>query len=245
MKDRIKKSDIKGLYKILSEIDSQVRELESDYIAHEKIKQLNKIKYEKIINDLENKQKTILQDPKNTVKKYFGLSHNLKESAWDKYWEINIEIGRVEKDLDALTLSNSSYNSGKVIKDKTIKELKKSKALCNERIVSLKKKEKDTHLKARIASHENASRGIALTVKKKLTQTSECPYCNKAIGNNPHADHIYPVSKGGQSIDYNMVMVCEKCNLSKGDLMLREFIAKEKLDSISIECRLEKLGKRF
>lgn len=42
-----------------------------------------------------------------------------------------------------------------------------------------------------------------------------------------------------------MVYVCDACNLSKGDLTLREFVKKKYLDMKSIEDILELLGKTF
>jgi 5-methylcytosine-specific restriction endonuclease McrA len=60
-----------------------------------------------------------------------------------------------------------------------------------------------------------------------------------------HVDHIYPISKGGHSVETNMVKVCGDCNLKKGSLTLREFIAKYKLDRDAIERRLDELGKKF
>lgn len=60
-----------------------------------------------------------------------------------------------------------------------------------------------------------------------------------------HADHIYPVAKGGLSTTKNMVYVCAICNKKKSDLTLREFIIKEKLSRDRVERNLELLKKHF
>ena len=65
------------------------------------------------------------------------------------------------------------------------------------------------------------------------------------MGLEPHDDHIYPITHGGQAREDNMVTVCAKCNLEKGSLTLREFIQKKGLDRIRVENNLELLGKKF
>jgi 5-methylcytosine-specific restriction endonuclease McrA len=72
-----------------------------------------------------------------------------------------------------------------------------------------------------------------------------CPYCGKDMGNDPHCDHVYPVSKGGLSTPQNMVYVCLDCNLKKTDLTLTQFIKKHGVRRLEIEERLEKLGKDY
>jgi len=62
---------------------------------------------------------------------------------------------------------------------------------------------------------------------------------------NYHADHIYPVSKGGQSRAENMVNVCAQCNSKKSDLTLSTFIEQNGLDRVRIERNLNSLGKEF
>lgn len=65
------------------------------------------------------------------------------------------------------------------------------------------------------------------------------------LGDEPHADHIYPVSKGGRSMPKNMVYVCAPCNSQKINLTLAGFIKKYNLDRDEIERRLQELGKEF
>jgi 5-methylcytosine-specific restriction endonuclease McrA len=117
-------------------------------------------------------------------------------------------------------------------------------------IVEVKKNEKTDALKAKAASSEMKVRQIANSVKKIILGQFDilklCPYC----GNNfelegAHADHIYPVSKGGHSTIKNMVYVCETCNSKKGKLTLNKFIKQEGYDRKSIESRLDLLKKDF
>jgi 5-methylcytosine-specific restriction endonuclease McrA len=99
--------------------------------------------------------------------------------------------------------------------------------------------------KNRAKRNEKEVRKIGDTVKRKIVTTMHCPYCTTLMNDGGHVDHIYPISKGGHSVETNMVKVCGDCNLKKGSLTLREFIAKYKLDRDAIERRLDELGKKF
>jgi hypothetical protein len=96
-----------------------------------------------------------------------------------------------------------------------------------------------------ISEYEDKSRKVAISVKKRLPINPICPYCGDDIGHKPHADHIYPVSKGGRSTASNMVYICQNCNSKKRNLTLREFIVKYNLNREIIEKNLESLGKSF
>jgi 5-methylcytosine-specific restriction endonuclease McrA len=79
-------------------------------------------------------------------------------------------------------------------------------------------------------------------MKKQLTKSKRCPYCLGSLADS-HVDHIFPVSKGGLSIESNLVFVCADCNTKKRNLTLRAFAVKFRLDREAIEKRLLKLGK--
>lgn len=49
-----------------------------------------------------------------------------------------------------------------------------------------------------------------------------CDYCLKPAGTG---DHVIPVSKGGRSTPQNVLAACARCNTSKGDRTLREWVA--------------------
>ncbi|MCP3686196.1 MAG: HNH endonuclease [bacterium] len=98
---------------------------------------------------------------------------------------------------------------------------------------------------AKAASLDLKTRQHAQKVKKIFSQLRKfplCPYCQNDLGNTPHADHIYPVAKGGLSTIENMVYICAGCNRMKSDLTLREFILKYNLERDEVEKILEKLS---
>jgi 5-methylcytosine-specific restriction endonuclease McrA len=102
---------------------------------------------------------------------------------------------------------------------------------------------------AAAAAHFGTTRELADKIKRdlelQLDITRDCPYCGLPIGDAIHADHIYPVSKGGLSTVENMVLICEQCNLKKGSKTLRQFITANNLDGKRIELVLESLRKHF
>lgn len=58
-------------------------------------------------------------------------------------------------------------------------------------------------------------------------QNNKCFYCKNELGDY-HIDHIIPLSKGGKHKEYNLVVTCPKCNLSKSAKYPDEFINKLK-----------------
>jgi 5-methylcytosine-specific restriction endonuclease McrA len=121
--------------------------------------------------------------------------------------------------------------------------------LANKRLERINSKRKNEEILKQktsvIAEYEGKSRKIARSVKTKLPTNPTCPYCGKEIGKMAHADHIYPISKGGRSTISNMVYICNTCNIKKSDMTLREFILEYKLNRDMIERNLESLGKSF
>lgn len=103
--------------------------------------------------------------------------------------------------------------------------------------------------KAYKAALFDKSRQLGKETRKSLSKQAEiitgCPYCGCDLDTEIHADHIYPVSKGGLSTVSNMVLVCKDCNLSKSGYTLREFIQRKGLNREVIEYNLSKLNKDF
>ena len=130
---------------------------------------------------------------------------------------------------------------------KTLDYLQSKEAQIKER--ETKAALKVEHYTAYAAAYFEQTRKLAESVKRNLMKQEDilegCPYCGEQMGNNPHADHIYPVSKGGLSTVRNMVLVCEACNLKKSNYTLRDFIIRGQLDRNAIEERLVILGKDF
>ena len=82
--------------------------------------------------------------------------------------------------------------------------------------------------KAIVAAHNRRyAGGIPLTkeVVSEVVNAANgvCIYCGKQITKG-HLDHVIPISKGGTNAKENLVWVCARCNLSKGDRDLEEFL---------------------
>ena len=103
--------------------------------------------------------------------------------------------------------------------------------------------------KAYKAALMDRTRELGKEVRKGLLEQIEildgCPYCGGNLDNTMHADHIYPVSKGGLSSVRNMILVCRLCNLAKSNYTLREFIERNGLDRDVVEENLRLLRKDF
>jgi 5-methylcytosine-specific restriction endonuclease McrA len=112
-----------------------------------------------------------------------------------------------------------------------------------------KRMQKEGLRDAIVAAFLAKTRDLADDIKKHLVDQAVecpcCPYCGGEYGDEPHADHIYPVSRGGLSTLENMVLVCGMCNLKKSDKTLREFIVQYKMDRCFIETSLVRLRKVF
>lgn len=65
----------------------------------------------------------------------------------------------------------------------------------------------------------------------------KCIYCDKKLSkNNITADHIIPLSKGGNNSKANLIASCKKCNLEREDKPFYSFLFK---------CKPELKQKRF
>lgn len=49
-----------------------------------------------------------------------------------------------------------------------------------------------------------------------FAQEFRCFYCFNILKSNFQVDHVHPISKGGRHDPENCVLVCQRCNLSKG-----------------------------
>jgi 5-methylcytosine-specific restriction endonuclease McrA len=118
-------------------------------------------------------------------------------------------------------------------------ETKRIKEAANKRYLS-------SVLNAKISKAARADgkiRSEAPTYKKFIRKTEMCPYCQNILGNAPHLDHIYPVSKGGLNLEENLVYCCQSCNSKKSDKGLREFCISGKFSYIEVTDRLALMGK--
>ena len=112
-----------------------------------------------------------------------------------------------------------------------------------------REQEKKQQIQNELAKTRLEKRAIAKVIKPGIPKNKTCPYCGSVLDyTDPdmvHLDHIYPLSKGGQSTIKNLVYVCSDCNLRKGQLTLHYFIKKYGLDKEKIEEALESLNKDF
>lgn len=96
---------------------------------------------------------------------------------------------------------------------------------------------------AKAAASDKHTRGRAASLKYLVKKTKECPYCGQDLGNRPHLDHIYPVSKGGLSIVENLVWCCSTCNSLKADKGLMQYLTERRIGIEETIFRLHSLGK--
>ncbi len=105
-----------------------------------------------------------------------------------------------------------------VLREAEKKNKEKEKKLRDAKAVEskLEKQASKQRQKAAAAAHFGKTRTLAKGVRKLILDQVHilpiCPYCGEALGDEPHADHIYPVSHGGLSTTENMVFICSTCN---------------------------------
>jgi len=192
-----------------------------------------------------------LKGSERSYKKTLGLFHskeltNVASQSFQKLeWQLAkgeekalIEVPELEFPYEHYPNNRCMYSDWKMIPVYLSRELAQAQ-------LRESKKEKQRTIKARAAKADKKTRELAASVKPRLLQDHLCPYCQNDLGDNPHADHIYPVSRGGLSTLVNMVYVCATCNIKKKDNTLKMFIDKYGLDRDSIEKDLNRLGKEY
>ena len=226
------------LLEAIAEIQSQINTNSSSNDLNRSLSTTNKR-----IEEIESEIKSI-QQSQSSYEIAPGLfntifrDRRMVDRAFQSISSLRDEIRRIEKGRELLK-SELFYIDRVSTQQAFLDKLDK-------RIASLKNKEESIRsLKNRAALSEREKRSLVGAVKKKLKHHDDCPYCGGDLGPNPHADHIYPLSRGGYGVPSNMVLVCSSCNLKKHNFTLREFILKFNLDRDVIESRLEKLGKHF
>lgn len=103
-------------------------------------------------------------------------------------------------------------------------------ALCRIRLTNIRSNPEllELHLEQRRLYKRSRIRGITLTQWIDLLLMSEfkCAYCGQEFNEDrlPEADHVVPVSQGGDKSILNIVPSCRVCNLKKGKKSLAQFL---------------------
>lgn len=235
-----------ALMRKVKEVEEKISKLESELLP---------IDFTRIINEYENlnKQMYTLDHKINELRlvrrrkegilsAIFGEMETTPE-ALEKIKNIEKEKIKIQQDQEMLRY-NDAIKQRAILPD--IKRKKEYLKKLEPYIEALqKKKNKITDLKVKAAQNAKERRIMAAALKRGLKENKYCPYCESDLSNGGHIDHIYPVSKGGQSVIENMVFVCTQCNLKKGNLTLLMFIKKYELKRDKIEQALSNLKKEF
>ncbi len=77
----------------------------------------------------------------------------------------------------------------------------------------------------RIARKNNAigSHTVDDIKQQYKKQEGKCYWCNTAVADTYHIDHVIPLSRGGSNSPDNLVISCPTCNLSKGSKLPSEW----------------------
>lgn len=116
------------------------------------------------------------------------------------------------------------------------------------------RKKTNQRLRAQAAKNKEGQRNLISSFRTQreysfqLERNESCPYCeikfpSKDLEPSIQLDHIYPVSKGGQSVIENLVFICAECNSKKSDATLAIFCSRNGLDREKVTSRLLMLGK--
>jgi 5-methylcytosine-specific restriction endonuclease McrA len=221
----IKKASLGRLKSVEMEVITSISSLQASYdelyVAPSELARIKQLNNEREL--LDKQILSIERSPHFNQKKstLFGLLLGETELTKEgkiqiKLIEEKVEVIRKKRDL----LSQKEYQNRPHIFE-LIKQKKDFLKKIKDQISLLEnKKDKLKSLKNKATELTKKKRKLGEIIKPALPK-SECPYCFAPIGSSPHADHIYPIAKGGESRVKNMVYVCKKCNLNKRDMSNR------------------------
>jgi 5-methylcytosine-specific restriction endonuclease McrA len=266
VRDGIAMGGSASLEKELNSINELVKHLEEIYALlqkHELDKPvISQIKEIETRIDFNRKQKSFFQTMFSNNDE-FKLEEDQVKALRKRLlldYGFNFSIKHREASSTSLEQSKTQLTALKnycVILQKSIVESKKRATelevskIKNAELKIEKEKQKEAEnkrIKALAAAHTGKTRQLATTIKSQLKQqtslVSGCPYCGGSLGETPHADHIYPVARGGLSTADNMIYVCQRCNIKKSDKTVYEFVREAKLNLNQVLTNIEILGKR-
>lgn len=65
-------------------------------------------------------------------------------------------------------------------------------------------------------------------------KNAKCLYCDtKLTIDNATADHIIPISEGGNNCQVNLVVCCKDCNNERGNLDFKYYLSKKNINKLS------------
>jgi len=182
----------------------------------------------------------------------------LYESKRSGMWDLATGINREEKNLQAMkarrkkkkqTLSEKEilkfadqlgYAVEPIESRSKPKRTSRKPKQSEDTVVDLWRDKSEVDVASARSKQTSAKRRLA----GQLNTFNRCPYCTEKLTfERSHVDHIHPVSKGGVSEDYNLVLVCAPCNTSKGSKTLRAFCRDSELNFEVVVARLEQIGK--
>ena len=170
------------------------------------------------------------------VNYYTVEAYGLRGRAADIAAYLEKELGILRSELDKID---------RILERKVSKEHRDTERRARAVAINRKHTAVVVELRAQAAASLGKTRQRGSVVRRRLPTNHPCPYCGGSLGEDYHTDHIYPVSKGGQSSLRNMVNVCRTCNARKGTMTLATFIRDYGLNQQEIERRLLALGKDF
>lgn len=236
---------LKLFYEEQKRVEKRNKELkEEDEGIKKRIAEINKMAFHRTKQEYQQEY-----DAAGFFKKFFmghPIHPRFTEHELTEIHELQIRLDNypeLSKHPDIISRKEPEYLTNKYISAyDTYCRLSRIRTLISKK----QKREKD---KAVLAAFNDKSRDLANLIKSDLREQinidSHCPYCGEDMGDDPHCDHIYPVSKGGLSTPHNMVYVCSECNMKKTNLTLTQFIKRFNFQRLEIESRLEKLGKDY
>lgn len=181
-----------------------------------------------------------------------GFDKHLKQHIPDQYAskisEINDRLNKWEVQRErlenAITSNIQARASQLEAYENNLKEIEHNLA----KLPDLKKRARERERTATVAAYHGEARTGTATIRRDFMRAAPddwtCPYCNSENDiSSCHADHIWPISRGGMTVPQNMVLICQNCNLTKADNTLRVFARNNDLDYDQICSRLEAMGK--
>lgn len=214
------------------------------------------------VAELRNEQQAVIDAGRGPTNVFLAAIRKMRLSDGQK-----TKLAQIEARISELWASNRHLNEShklgyfysKIENRKDLLEQIKRALILRERKAErdLEAKEKKQRYQKYLTEELSRARAMAETetskIRKQAQQKRErierapdCPYCGQSLWDKQtHLDHIYPVSKGGKSLEANMVYVCAECNSKKKDMTLGVFIQKYQLDYETIRERLFSLGKEW